>query len=361
MKENKLIKLLAIVLLIGFLGCDAEKESESTTDTPRIKKYSKIALPKSDATFHLGDSVPFDIESEATIDSVQMEYEGEIETFQSGEFTWNAQNAKTGVQKLKLTVYSDEGSETHYPRVKFLSDKAPEQLTYRIVRTLPHDRSAYTQGLFFKEDTLFESTGPYLEYNGPKVQSRIKKVDLNTGEAYEVTPIETQYFGEGSTNWRDKIFMLTWTSQIGFVFDENLNQVDNFRYTHEGWGMTTKGDTLIVSDGTETLHLIDPRDFSEIGKLQVYTNKSKVLNINELEMIDGLLYANIYQEEQIAVIDPNTGEVLREIAMGGLLSEADAENTDVLNGIAHNPLNGKTYVTGKLWPKLFEVEFVPSN
>lgn len=344
------------------IGCDKGKESEEgKTGTPRIKKSSRLVSPKTNAEYVLGDTIQFSIESEKGIDSIKLEYEGTEVTYTTPDFEWYSKNAKTGVQKLRVMAFSEGEAETHYPRIKFLSDVVPEQYTYKIIRTFPHDRSAYTQGLFFKEDTLYESTGPYLEYNGPKVQSRIRKVNINTGETYESTPIEAEYFGEGSTYWQDNIYMLTWTSQIGFIFDENLNKTGTFRYTHEGWGITTKGDTLIVSDGTETLHLINPRDFSEFGKLEVYTNQGKVPNLNELEIIDGLLYANVYQEKLIAVIDPNSGKVLREIDMRGLLSDEESKNTDVLNGIAHNPLSEKTYVTGKLWPKLFEVEFIPKN
>lgn len=355
--------MIFVLLLVVLAGCDREKESEgsTSTNTPRIKKMSKLVTPKSNTTYKLGDSISFALKSEKAIDSVQVEFEGQVNTFSEPTFTWSTDKGKTGIQKLKLTVFSAGETDTHYPRVKFLSDVTPEQYTYKVIRPLPHDKSAYTQGLFFKDDTLYESTGPYLEYNGPKVQSRIKKVNLNTAEAYTTTPVDPQYFGEGSAYWQDKIFMLTWTSQVGFIFDEKLREISTFRYTHEGWGMTTLGDTLIVSDGTETLHLIDPRDFSELGKLQVYTNKSRVLDLNELEVIDGLIYANIYPEETIVVIDPNSGKVLREIDMSGLLSNAEADQADVLNGIAYNPKSGKTYVTGKLWPKMFEVQFVPGN
>lgn len=171
------VKMKAIYLIIKitvfsfFLyGCDTEKEDKgTTTDSPRIKKYSKISNPKNNATHVLGETIQFLVESDRKIDSVQLEYEGKSTTYETPEFEWLASNTKTGIQKMKLTVFAGGEAETHYPRIKFLSDVSPEKYTYAVVRSLPHDRSAYTQGLFFKADTLYESTGPYLEYNGPKV------------------------------------------------------------------------------------------------------------------------------------------------------------------------------------------------
>ena len=156
--------------------------------------------------------------------------------------------------------------------------------------------------------------------------------------------------------------VLTYTSNIGFIYDKNLKQTGTFNYSHQGWGITTYGDTLIVSDGSEVLHFLDPRDLSELGRLEVYNDQGPVKFINELEIIDDILYANIYPTDLIVAIDPKTGKVLKNIDMKGLLSQDELSKLDevneVLNGIAYNRHTRKTYVTGKHWPTLFEVAFI---
>lgn len=352
-------KLLFVLIFFGaFLvfACNTSNESgnrpESTT--PRIKKFSKLVLPKRNADFVLKDSIPFEITSKETIDSILLEYGDEKQTFRAPSFSWFSGAARTGNQTVRLKVFSGKDSETHYARIKFLSDLVPEEYTYRIIRTLPHNEDIFTQGLFFKGDTLIES-------NGPRGKSKLSKIDLETGKVYQSIALPGKYFAEGSTLWNELIILLTWTSNIGFIYDENLNEVDQFGYDHEGWGITTWGDTLIVSDGTEILRFLDPRDFSEIGRLEVYDHREEVYFLNELEWIDGLLYANVYQDDYIVVIDPGSGKVLRKIDLSGLLGDAEAKKADVLNGIAFHPDSEKIYVTGKLWPRLFEVEFVLKN
>lgn len=346
-----LFSLMTLFVLV--VSCQNDSETNnSTNESPRIKKYSKVLLPKTSGKYVIGDNISFELESEKTIDSIIFEYLNEQVKFTQSKFDWSSVNARTGTQRLKLTAYMDGNTEVHYPKLKFLSDITPEKYTYRIINTYPHNPNHYTQGLFFKEDTLFESTGP-----GPLRESKLAKVDLKTGNIYQSTFLQNQYFGEGSTYWKDKIVMLTWISQTGFVFDFNLQQTRTFNYSHEGWGITTIGDTLYVSDGTETIHLLNPNDFSEFDKLQVYNNEGKVLSLNELETINGLIYANVYQEYYIVVIDPASGKVLRKIDLTGILDGLETGDEDVLNGIAYNPSDKKIYVTGKLWPKIFEVQF----
>lgn len=356
-----MMKYLHALLIFTFallaVACSKSTESNGTigsNSSPRIKKFSKLSAPGRNAKYILGDSIMFEVSSKKTIDSVQLEYADQKAMFYTPAFTWSARDARTGNQTIRLTVFSGEEADTHYSKVKFLSDVVPELFTYRKIRELPHNEDHFTQGLFFKGDTLIESYGP-------RGKSGLSKKNLETGEAYRSIGLETKYFAEGSTLWQDQIILLTYTSNIGFVYDANLNVTNNFNYTHEGWGITTFGDTLIVSDGTEVLHLLDPRDFSEFGRLEVYTDNEDVYFLNELEMINGLIYANVYQEDYIVVVDPVTGKVLRKIDMQGLLSGPDTKSVDVLNGIAYHSETDKIYVTGKLWPRLFEVVFVPKN
>ena len=354
------MKRLCFFLFVGiiglsFTGChsDGDSEEKPNNDSPRIKNYSSVTSPSSSNSYTLGANVPFEITAEQKIDSVTLDYRGVKQTFNSGSFSWAATNARTGSQRLKLMVHLESGPETHYLRIRFLSDVTPETYTYEVVNTFPHNTSFYTQGLFFKQDTLFESTGS-------RGESRLAKVNLTTGESYKTINLESRYFGEGSTFWGDKIIYLTWTSQVGFVYDFNLNQTGTFQYAHEGWGISTLGDTLVVSDGTEVIHFLNPHDYSEFDKLEVYDHEGKVVELNELEVIDGLIYANVYTTEKVVAIDPKTGKVLKEIDLSGLLSPAETSGTDVLNGIAYHRESQKIYVTGKLWPKLFEVEFIPN-
>lgn len=355
MKAIHLPRTIIILCLILIISCNAEKEtSDAAKESPRIKKHSKLVSPKVNEDFVLGDTVDFIIESALTVDSILLDYDGEVTVYTEKRFAWIAKNTRTGHQKLRLSVFAEGQSEAHYPKIRFFSDVEPEAYTYEVVSTLPHSETAYTQGLFFMDDTLMESTGR------PRM-STLSKVNLATGEPYQSVSLPGQHFGEGSTYWQDKIIQLTWTSQEGFVYNRNLEQTDNFHYSHEGWGITTLGDTLVVSDGTEVLHLLDPRDFSEIGRLEVYDEQKKIINLNELEIIDGLIYANVWLDDLIVVIDPTSGKVLRSINMSGLMELFESEEADTFNGIAYKPSTGQVFVTGKLWPKLFEVVFVPSK
>ncbi len=344
-------RIIIILSLIFIISCNGKKEKPSSSkSSPRIRKTTKVVNPKINETFVLGDTILFDIQSDSAVDSVSMIFENKLTVFQSSSFTWPTRAAKTGVQKFRLTVYSSGNEETHYPKVKILSDVEPLQTTFEIINEYPHNENSYTQGLFFVGDTLVESTGR-------EGQSRLTKLNLNTGKEYQSISLPNEYFGEGSTIWNDKIIQLTWTSQVGFVYDQNLKQTGKFNYTHEGWGITTLGDTLIMSDGTEMLHLLDPRDFSEIGKLEVYTDKRKIINLNELEVIKGKIYANVWLENKIVVIDPMSGKVLETINMKSLKSRVVNSGAEAFNGIAYKPETDQIFVTGKLWPKIFEVKF----
>jgi len=347
--------VLTTIFILTCCNDGREKPVEANKKTPRIPRKTSILSPSPNKLLTIGESVEFKISSKKTIDSILFDDGKKEIIYKTDDFTWMSENTLTGEKRFKITVFFEGKSETHFPRVRFLSDVKPEALSYRVIEEFPHDTDAYTQGLFFMGDVLYESTGR-------RGRSSIRKVDLKTGEKIKQVNIGAQYFGEGSTFWQDKIMMLTYRSNVGFVFDTDLNEIGKFNYDHEGWGATTLGDTLIVSDGTEVLHLLDPRDFSEIGTLEVYNNEGPVKSLNELEIIDGLIYANIYTEDNIAVIDPGTGKVLQMIDLTGLLSDSQKTGLDevneVLNGIAYHKSSGKIYVTGKDWPLLFQVEFL---
>lgn len=224
---------------------------------------------------------------------------------------------------------------------------------YRIVHAYPHDPQAFTQGLIYRDGFLFESTG----LNG---RSTLRKVRLETGEVIKEYALAEQYFGEGLTNWGDTLVQLTWQSKTGFLYDETSFKVlGTFRYGGEGWGLTHDERQLIMSDGSASLRFLDPVSFEEIGRLAVEDRDLPVAFLNELELVKGEVYANVWQHDRIAMISSQSGRVDGWIDLAGLRKEMGATKPiDVLNGIAYDPTGDRLFVTGKLWPKLFEIKLV---
>jgi len=226
--------------------------------------------------------------------------------------------------------------------------------SYQIVRVYPHDPEAFTQGLVYVDGHLYESTGR----NG---QSSLRLVDLSTGKVLRHSDLPAEYFGEGLTDWHGALFQLTWKSGLGFVYDQfSFALRRTFRYQGEGWGLTHDDKHLILSDGTSVLTFLDPQSFLATRRMPVTDEKGRpVTMINELEYMHGEIYANIWQTDQIVRISPRTGRVLGWIDLAGLIEKSQLANGDaVLNGIAYDSSNDRLFVTGKLWPKLFEIRVV---
>ena len=225
--------------------------------------------------------------------------------------------------------------------------------SYSIVNTYPHDSDAFTQGLVFEDGFLYEGTGRY-------EQSSLRRVDLQTGAILQVRELSDQFFGEGITIYGDEIIQLTWKYHIGFVYDKDSFEVlEEFHYSTEGWGITYDGTRLIMSDGTSTLHFLDPETFEETGHIDVFDGDGQVTRLNELEYVRGEIYANVWQTDRVARIAPETGRVVGWIDLSGLLTTEDlGEPVNVLNGIAYDAETDRLFVTGKLWPKLFEIELI---
>jgi glutamine cyclotransferase len=238
---------------------------------------------------------------------------------------------------------------------------APQLYTYRVLETYPHDPAAFTQGLIVRD-------GEFLEGTGLEGQSTLRRVALASGEVLEQHALDAQYFGEGITELGGKIYQLTWRNGAGFIYDaETLAPQGQFTYSTEGWGITHDGARLIVSDGTATLQFWDPATLQPVGGVVVKLFGLPVANLNELEYIDGAVYANIWQTDLIMRIDPASGNVTGVIDLSGLLANAPpaASQTsgqvappDVLNGIAWDEASGRLYVTGKRWPAVFEIELL---
>ena len=232
------------------------------------------------------------------------------------------------------------------------ADTKVKEYTLEVVAEYPHDTGSYTQGLFFHEGQLYESTG----LNG---KSTFRKVDLQTGEALEKMNFDKKYFVEGSVIWKDNLYILTWETRVAFIYDaKTLEYKSSWKYPREGWGITTDGKQLIASDGSANLYFMN-ENFALDRKVTVKYEDRPIRFLNELEYIDGKVWANVYTSDEIVIINPKDGNVTGVVDCRGLLPRSlYTAGTDVLNGIAYNPEDGKIYLTGKNWPKLYEVRLV---
>src|SRR5438034_672944 len=224
--------------------------------------------------------------------------------------------------------------------------------TYQIVRVYPHDPNAFTQGLQYVDGTLYEGTG----LNG---RSSIRKVKLETGEVLQKRDITSQYFGEGITVWKNDLIELTWQSHVAFVYDRTtFEPKKQFSYPGGGWGLTHDGTNLIMSDGSDELRVLDPVTFAEKRRIKVTAAGAPIRALNEIEYVKGEIFANIWQTDYVARIAPDTGRVTGYVDLRGLLTPAERAKTDVLHGLAYDETQDRLFVTGKLWPKLFEIKIV---
>jgi glutamine cyclotransferase len=221
---------------------------------------------------------------------------------------------------------------------------------YRVIRSYPHDRQAFTQGLVYEGGFFYEGTGLH-------GRSSLRKVDPASGRILKEIRLEPSHFGEGVTVLGDRIVQLTWLSHVGFVYNKtSFSLLKTFTYPQEGWGITHDGKRLIMSDGTSVLHFLDTKDFREIATISVHDERGPVTGLNELEYVQGAIYANVWPTDRIAVIDPRTGRIKAWIDLKGLLDKKDSRGVDVLNGIAYDTRGNRLFVTGKLWPKVFEIQ-----
>jgi len=235
---------------------------------------------------------------------------------------------------------------------QFDSGRNSEGWRVRVVAAYPHDPSAFTQGLAVTAGRIYEGTGQF-------GSSSVRRIDIATGRVQLMVPLNQAYFGEGITIFNGRLYQLTWQSQMGFIYElETLNVLDTFRYSGEGWGLTHDRKHLIVSDGSSTIRFLDPETFAVLKRLDVRENFLPVTRLNELEYIDGEIWANVWHEDRIARISPVSGEILGWIDLRGLHPRSARGAEDVLNGIAYDSNTGRLFVTGKNWPQLFEIEIV---
>ena len=334
--------IVFLVLLLVF-NCNSDKSGGF-----------KIQIDSSSSSIYLGDEISLKITSSnnKAIDSINY--------FLNNNKVDNPiklNSNKVGENFAKVDIYSNGKKISLNKKFDIYSNIKPELMTYDIVNEFSHDQNAYTQGLEIYENFLFESTG----LNG---KSSLRKINLNTGEIINMINLEYEYFGEGLTVLNDKIYQLTWKNKIGFIYDLELNNIGTFNYVNsrEGWGLCNDGNYIYKSDGTSKIWRLDPNTLEEIDFIDVMTDKSRIKNINELEYIDGKIYANTYQQNRdvVIVINPSNGIVENVIDFSGLRDKVlQTPDLDVMNGIAFN--NGKLFVTGKNWDKVFEVKIYSKN
>lgn len=325
----------------------------SCGDKPKSKTNNfSIETNATNNSITLGDELNLDIKNPNNLSISSVIYKLDTKTIDS---KFDSKDAKLGVRNLTATVISSEGTEDLSTTVTILNNEAPMVYTYKIINTYPHDITSYTQGLEFFNDTLYESTGQY-------GSSKLRKVDYKTGKVIKNIDLAPQYFGEGLTILNDKIYQLTWRENIGLVYDVNtLEKISSFNYgqSKEGWGLCNDGKMIYKSDGTDKIWTLNPDSLMEESEIQVFTPSGRVNGINEMEWVDGKIYANIYQRNGVAIINPKNG------AMEGVIDFSPLHKLvtqhpklDVLNGIAYNPKTNTLFVTGKDWDKLFEVEII---
>lgn len=255
-----------------------------------------------------------------------------------------------GLSLLFAQCKSSNSAETPKPPPPPENAPAPKY-GYQVVSIWAHDPYAFTQGLVFLEGKLLESTGE-------EGHSSLRRVDLETGRILKKVDIPPPYFAEGIAVLNGKIYQLTWQHELGFIYDaQTFERLDEFKYEGEGWGLTTDGKSLILSDGTDQIRFIDPASYKVTNIITVLDNKTPIDQLNELEWVNGEIYANVWHDEKIAVINPQSGRVTSWIDLTGLMPREELENEEaVLNGIAYDQASGRLFVTGKLWPRMFEIK-----
>ncbi len=337
---------LVSITAVFFIACGGSKDTTKLFD---------IQLEGQKKQFQKNDKVGISIQNKEnfTISKVEYVIDGKVLPVTDGKITFNIE--KLGNKVLIAKIDYDDTSVDITKKIKVLAEKPPEIYTYEIVNTFPHDQTSFTQGLEFSNDTLYEGTGR-------KGQSVLRKIDFKTGNVLQNVDLDNSVFGEGITVINDKVLQLTWQSGIGYVYNQSdLNKVETFSYgkSKEGWGLCNDGQKVFKSDGTEKIWILDPTNFTEIDFIETVTNKSIFNKANELEYVNGKIYANVWQKESMMIIDATSGAIEGVINFGGLKKKVTQHpQLDVLNGVAYHPTRKTFFVTGKNWDKLFEVNII---
>ena len=363
---------LALAAFISCSGSSGSRAGKSTagsdsisvateTDSRPAKRLIEVLAPADNSSLSCTESLVFSVTHAAgqvKVDSVQVWVGATLATTitslpATAELPMSGDPGRLSVRAVAWSAVSKPQTVTLF--INLLSDITPVTYRYRVVKTYPHDRRAYTQGLVYDNGFFYEGTGQQGE-------SSLRKVDPETGKVLSQVNLDGSLFGEGVALLGDRIYQLTWTTRVGFVYEkETLRQINRIYYQTQGWGLATAGDSLVMSDGTNVLWFLNS-DFNVLSSVDVWDNKGMVDNLNELEMIEGELWANIWQTDRIARIDLATGKVLGYVELNNLLPREEREpGTDVLNGIAWDAAGRRLFVTGKYWPRLYEITVSPAG
>ncbi len=341
---------LGLSVLLFFMACGGETDPS---------KLFAIQLEGNKKSFSQGQEVGIALKNKKDLDISKINYfiDGKSLPFEGNKITLDID--KLGNKILEAKFQYNGENITIPKKIKVLAAAAPQIYVYEIVNTYPHDPTAYTQGLEFNGQTLYESTGK-------KGASTLKKIEFATGNVLKKIDLDNTVFGEGITILNDKVYQLTWQSGFGYVYDlANLEKLESFSYgkSKEGWGLCNDGEKIYKSDGTEKIWLLNPNTLVEENYIETVTNKSVFNKANELEYVDGKIYANVYQKESMMIINAKSGGIEGVINFSGLKSKVSKgkdwdDANSVLNGVAYNKERGTFFVTGKNWDKLFEVNIV---
>ncbi|UNY98194.1 glutaminyl-peptide cyclotransferase [Zhouia spongiae] len=346
----KFYKILIFSFLpVFFMACNGKHATK--------KNRLSINIEAPEKNIHLNDVIKVYIKNpkDLTISGVSYKLDGNEVSITDN--TLRLEDIKLGKHLLEASVKTEGEMITVSKSFTVFNHTAPKVYTYKIINEYPHDIEAFTQGFEFYRDTLFEGTGR----NG---LSKLRKINFKTGQPYKEIKLANAYFGEGITILNDKVYQLTWQGNTGFVYDVNtFEKLNTFKYDHskEGWGLCNDGKKLFKSDGTERIWTLDPDTLVEESYIEVYTNKTKLQKINELEYVNGKIYANTWQfEKEVGIIiNPENGAVEGVIDFSGLKDKVKQHPAlDVLNGIAYNKSRKTFFITGKNWDKTFEVELI---
>lgn len=370
MKTNSLkylISLTGIFLLAWTVSCSGRPGNVKEGSVPALpavgeeasSKLFNITSPSENTGFKLNQPVKVVLEltdRKVVPDSIIIYFNGNhVKSLKSAPWEYSIPSSftvSTGRKSLKVTAYSGGKPQNTITRFMIIySDIIPKKLGYSVIHSFPHNRDAFTQGLVYDKGIFFEGTGQ-------ETGSTLREVEPETGKVIRQLNLDDSLFGEGITLFHDRIYQVTWKNKVGFVYNKSdFKLINKIYYSTEGWGLTTINDKIVLSDGTNILYFMEPEMFTVVSKIEVYDNEKKVDQLNELEYINGEIWANIWMTDLIARIDPVSGKVLSYIDLKNLLPKADRNaETDVLNGIAYDNATKRIFVTGKRWPKLFEIK-----
>lgn len=337
------MKCVVALVLIGLLSTACQQKTKTETSEPPITVLAQPA-------YQLGDTLSIQLSTALSQVSVQWDNLQAIPDQPIDNSLNLSSKGKTiGLHQLIVNGTTAAKEPVHDTlTVELWSDIKPQQLTYSVLQTYPHQASSFTQGLAFYKGVLYEGTG----LNG---QSKLMKIDVKTGSILQSVPLPEEYFGEGITVVNDRIYQLTWTSGRCFRYTMDMTLEKTFTYHTQGWGITHRDTTLIVSDGSNRLSLYS-LDFQKTGELVVYDDKGPVMNLNELEYVNGYILANVWKTNRIVLIDPVSGKVIGELNIDPTLPKGIDTKENVLNGIAYQGTENALFITGKNWPSLFRIQ-----